>query len=329
MQQGLTPPEGFTVRAPTADDAAAIAELTNEVTRAEAGFPWTTTEEMRDELTMPRDEATPPDVILIDGAGSFAGYLQITKWDTSEFQLIAFVPPRFWGEGMSAWLIRQGEMDVVAQAGGPGSGVVTRVARFAGNEPAARLFRALGYTYERTFWMMRVELATAFASSTTPDGIQIRTFERAADERRVYDAITEAFADHWGSWSETFDHFRRARIDGEGARFDPTLWFVASDGDEIVGAACCAASTPRAQDTGEVNLLGVRRPWRRKGVGLALLRTAFAEMRRRGIPRCELGVDAENPTGATRLYERAGMHLAYSWELWRKGLVTASKSFGD
>ena len=320
MQQGLTPTEGFTVRAPTPDDAAAIAELINEVSTAEAGFPWTTTEETRDELTLPRDDVTPPDVILIDGAGSFAGYLQVTKWDTSEFQLIAFVLPRFWGQGMSAWLIQRGEMDLVGRAGGPGSGVVTRVARFAGNEPAARLFRALGYTYERTFWMMRVELATAFASSTTLDGIQIRTFERAADERRVYDAIAEAFADHWGSWSETFDHFRRARIDGEGARFDPTLWFVAIDGDEIVGAACCSASTPRAEDTGEVNLLGVRRPWRRRGLGLALLRSAFGEMRRRGIGRCELGVDAENPTGATRLYERAGMHVAYSWDIWKKTL---------
>lgn len=318
-----TVPEGFTVRAPTPDDAAAIAELINEVSTAEAGFPWTTTEETRDELTMPRDEATPPDVVLVDGAGSFAGYLQVTKWDTSEFQLIAFVPPHFWGQGMSAWLIRRGEMDVVGRAGGSASGVLTRVARFAGNEPAARLFRALGYAYERTFWMMRIELATAAASTTTLVGIQIRAFERAADERRVYDAIAEAFADHWGSWSETFERFQRARIDGEGARFDPTLWFVAVDGDEIVGAACCSASTPRAEDTGEVNLLGVRRPWRRRGVGIALLRTAFGEMRRRGIARCELGVDAENPTGATRVYERAGMHVAYSWDIWVKTLDPA------
>lgn len=322
MQQGLTPPEGFTVRTPTADDAAAIAELTNEVTRAEAGFPWTTTEETRDELTMPRDEATPPDVILVDGTGSFVGYLQVTKWDTSEFQLIAFVPPRFWGEGMSAWLIRRGEMDVVAQAGGPGSGVVTRVARFAGNEPAARLFRALGYTYERTFWMMRIELETAKEPvDWVPEAIRIRTFERETDERAVYDAISEAFMDHWGSWTETFERFRHNRIDGEGARFDPTLWFIAFEGDEVVGAACCSAITPRADDTAEVNLLGVRRPWRRRGIGLALLRTAFGELRGRGIARCELGVDAENPTGATRLYERAGMRLVYSWEIWKKTLA--------
>jgi mycothiol synthase len=222
---------------------------------------------------------------------------------------------------MSAWLIRRGEIDVVARAGGTGSGVVTRVARFAGNEPAARLFQALGYAYDRTFWMMRIDLATVAASTTTLDGIQIRTFERETDERAVYDAISEAFKDHWGSWTETFERWRHNRIDGEGARFDPTVWFVALDGDEVVGAACCSATTPRADDTAEVNLLGVRRQWRRRGVGLALLRTAFGEMQRRGIARCELGVDAENPTGATRLYERAGMHVAYSWEIWKKTLA--------
>jgi mycothiol synthase len=321
VQQAETIPEGFTVRAPRVDDAAQIADAVNDVTTAEAGFPWTTVEETRDELTSPRDEATPSDVILIDTRGSVGGYLQLSKWEWAEFGLIAFVRPRFWGRGLSAWLIRYGEAQVREPAGGSPSGVVVRVARFAGNESAARLFRALGYAYERTFWMMRIDLATTHQGVVTlPDGIRIRTFERADDERPVYDAVSEAFADHWGSWSETFDQFRHGRIDGEGARFDPTLWFIAVDGGEVVGAACCSATTPRAEDTGEVNLLAVRRPWRRRGVGLALLQAAFAEMHRRGIPRCELGVDAKNPTGATRVYERAGMHDAYSWEFWKKTL---------
>jgi ribosomal protein S18 acetylase RimI-like enzyme len=69
-----------------------------------------------------------------------------------------------------------------------------------------------------------------------------------------------------------------------------------------------------------VDILGVRRGWRRRGIGLALLGAAFTEFHRRGIPRAELGVDSENPTGATRLYERAGMHVAHAWETWEKEL---------
>jgi mycothiol synthase len=317
-------PDGLTLRAPTIDDAGQIADVINEVTFAEAGIPWTTIDETRDQLTSPREDSMPTDVVLVDEDDSLAGYLQLSKWGEGEYGLLAFVRPRRFGEGLSASLIRYGEAQAAVHAGGS-ERVVVRVSRFADNDAAERLFRALGYSYERTFWMMRIDLeASAPGDLATPDGIVFRTFDRGADERRVYDAIAEAFADHWGSWSETFDQWRHIYIDGEGAQFDPTLWFVAVDGGQVVGAACCYATTPRAKDTGDVYLLAVRRPWRRRGVGLALLRTAFAEMRRRGIPRCELGVDAENPTGATRVYERAGMHVAYSWEFWKKTLAASA-----
>jgi mycothiol synthase len=320
MDDRRTIPDGFSVRAPTVDDAAEIAEVMNEVTLAEAGIPFTTTEETRDELTSPRDEATPSGAVLIDEVGSLVGYLQLSRWNEGEYSMLVFVRPRLFGEGLNAALVRHGEAQIAERAGAS-TPVVVRIARFAGVDAAARLFRALGYSYERTFWMMRIELENAsIADARSSDGIHIRPFERDVEERAVYEAIAEAFTDHWGSWSETFEQFRHSRIQGAGSRFDPTLWFVASEGDEIVGVACCSASTPRAEDTGEVNILGVRRPWRRRGVGLALLSAAFDEMRRRGIPRCELGVDAENPTGATRLYERAGMHVAYSWEFWKRTL---------
>lgn len=57
---------------------------------------------------------------------------------------------------------------------------------------------------------------------------------------------------------------------------------------------------------------------------MALLHTAFAEIHRRGIPRVELGVDSESPTGATRLYERAGMRPALGWEFWEKRLSASA-----
>ena len=60
---------------------------------------------------------------------------------------------------------------------------------------------------------------------------------------------------------------------------------------------------------GYVGLLGVRRPWRRKGLGEALLLRSFQAFRERGWTRGTLGVDASSPTGATRLYERAGMRV--------------------
>jgi ribosomal protein S18 acetylase RimI-like enzyme len=87
---------------------------------------------------------------------------------------------------------------------------------------------------------------------------------------------------------------------------DHSLWFVVRDGDEIAGYARCDAGI---RGGGFVGMLGVRTAWRRRGLGRALLLHAFREFRRRGLERASLGVDAENPTGATRLYESVGMHV--------------------
>jgi mycothiol synthase len=71
-----------------------------------------------------------------------------------------------------------------------------------------------------------------------------------------------------------------------------------------------------------VGTLGVRRPWRRRGVALALLQHSFGEFYRRGLRKAGLGVDASSLTGATRLYRKAGMRSdpAYQYDLYEKEL---------
>jgi GNAT superfamily N-acetyltransferase len=86
--------------------------------------------------------------------------------------------------------------------------------------------------------------------------------------------------------------------------FDPSLWFVAFDGEEIAGFSLCSYEQGEAW----VGELGVRRPWREKGLGLAFLHHSFGEFYRRGVRSVVLNVDSQSLTGATRLYTRAGMH---------------------
>jgi mycothiol synthase len=320
-------PAGFEVRAVTLADVEAITDLVNEVSVAEIGFPWTNADETLDDLTAPGRDGGKDDAILVGGDGRVVGYL---GWwgDQAPFtqmEVISFVTPALWGRGLNAWLLRLGEERARAKVklAPAGERVVLRVARFSANEPAGRLFAALGFTYVRTFWMMRIELDRAPPEPRLPDGIGLRPFRPGVDERPVYEALAEAFADHWGGPFPAFDDFRHLLVEGAGSGFDPGLWFLAVDGDDVVGAACCRAGSPRDPDAAHVNELGVRRPWRGRGIGLALLHAAFGELHRRGIPRAELAVDAANPTGATRLYERAGMKVAYSWEFWEKELRPA------
>jgi ribosomal protein S18 acetylase RimI-like enzyme len=90
------------------------------------------------------------------------------------------------------------------------------------------------------------------------------------------------------------------------------------DGNEVVGTSLCRKNSYDNPDVGWVNTLGVRRAWRKRGIGLALLRHSFGELYRRGKRMAGLGVDAENLTGALRLYENAGMYAHLSFDLFEK-----------
>jgi mycothiol synthase len=312
------------LRPATVEEADAISELMNEMFVAEIGEPWTTPEEVRDVLTSPGRDPAFVNMVAVDADGTPVGYLEyeVTP-EPLEVAVFPNVVPRLWGRGVNAWLLRFGEGRTGSYLASrlAGSQAIVRVGRFANNEPARRLFEALGYRYERTFWLMRIDLSDGSAEPTIPEGIELRTLDPERDVENAYDALAEAFADHWGGPFEPYDQWRHDHVDGEAAMFDPNLWFVAVDGNEIVGVASCTERSPRSEDTARVKELAVRRGWRRRGIAQALLRTAFREFARRGILRAELSVDAENTTGATRLYERVGMRVAYCWEFWRKDLV--------
>jgi mycothiol synthase len=126
------------------------------------------------------------------------------------------------------------------------------------------------------------------------------------EERIVFDAFMEVWQDTSDPNADTFEEWSHWMTRAE--TFDPSLWFLAFGDDELAGFAVCRKDT-NDPDAGHVELLGVRRPWRKQGLGLALLLHSFQAFRTRGWTRGTLGVDASSPTGATRLYERAGMRI--------------------
>ena len=319
----LDAPAGLSTRLASAADADDLADLINQVNVAEVGFPWTNADEIRDDLTSPgRDPEN--DVLLVADDGTTVGYLtmSVDPESPTEWHHFAFVRPSAWGHGLSTWLLQVGEGRARAAVGAaPGSGAATvRVSRWSTNQAAGSLFERLGYMRVRTFREMRIELVDLPAAPIVPDGIVIRPFIRDRDARPAHATLAEAFEDHWGQAFDPFDQWIHRFVDGEGSGFDPGLWFVALDGEEIVGAICCRERTPRSPDAASVDVLGVRRPWRGRGIGRALLLTAFVAVHIRGGEAVELGVDAANPSGATRLYEDVGMRELHSFEIWEKSL---------
>ena len=180
----------------------------------------------------------------------------------------------------------------------------------AADERAAELFRSRRYSEVRRFWEMAVELEDEPAEPPVPAELF-----REEEVRAFHSALEEAFEDHWEPHPESFEVWwarQQARTN-----FDPSLWFVIRDGDEIAAVARNELRT----SGGYVGALGVRRPWRGRGYGKALLLHSFREFRRRGMRRATLGVDAANPTGATHLYESVGMHVEQEEIVWEKALA--------
>lgn len=179
----------------------------------------------------------------------------------------------------------------------------------AGDTAADDLFQARGFREVRRFWEMAIELGEELPEPAV--AVETMLEDDASD---FHAALEESFAEHWEHAPESFEEWwgRQRRR----SNFDPSLWFVIRDGDEI---AAVARNELRSLG-GYVGALGVRPAWRGRGYGRALLFHSFREFRRRGMTRAALGVDAANTTGATRLYESVGMHVEQENVVWEKVL---------
>ena len=181
---------------------------------------------------------------------------------------------------------------------------------------AGRLLESLGYDAVRVFREMRIELEAPPRAPEWPDGLRAVPFNPERDAVEFHAAHEEAFADHWDYTPRDFEAWSKLSLADE--RFDPALWCVVRAGDEI------AAGTRATGDTyggGFIHALFTRRPWRRQGVGAALLADSFGRFWERGEHSVGLGVDAGSDTGAFRLYERAGMTPALGWVAYGKELA--------
>jgi mycothiol synthase len=215
------------------------------------------------------------------------------------------VHPRAKGRGLGAQLVERSEAAL--------AGRVRRVQQFTlGLDAAAReLMVSRGYRDVRHFYGMAIELD---APPEVP-AVSVEPF-REEDARAFRAAIDDAFRDHWEHHPRPFEDWWPRVI--ANPAYDPSLWFVVRDGDEI---AAVIRNEANRNGGGYVGILGVRRPWRGRGYGRALLLHTFREFWQRGTRRVTLGVDAENPTGATKLYESVGMTVEEEDVVYEKALA--------
>lgn len=227
-----------------------------------------------------------------------------------------YVHPNFRGRGIGTTLLRVIETRAREEIklAEPDLRVFLRSTIDNRDQASNDLHKTEGYSAKRYHWRMEIKLDSAPAQVTWPEGIELRPFVREQHENAVWQAQNESFRDHWGSHDVSLEEWQHHRFGRED--FDPTLWAIAWDGEEIAGFSL----NRFRMGIGWIGTLGVRRPWRKKGLGLALLQHSFGEFYKRGKDTIGLGVDASNPTGATRLYQKAGMYIASEFLTYEKEL---------
>jgi mycothiol synthase len=219
---------------------------------------------------------------------------------------IGVVHPRWKGTGLGVQLLERSEAAARSRR-------AARMHQFVigADAAAAALMTARGYRDVRHFFEMAIEQT----EPPPPVDLPVETV-REEDARAFHAALDEAFQDHWEHHSTPFDEWWSRHTSNP--NLDLSVWFLIRDGDEI---AAVTRNEGNRNGGGYIGAIGVRRAWRGKGYAKALLLHSFRAFYERDMPRVTLGVDAENPTGATHLYERVGMHVEQENVVFEKSLA--------
>jgi mycothiol synthase len=300
------------------DDVEAVAQLIYEVCEADGDTTVAVTpEELKLEWQTPGFNLDRDAFLVETPDGRIVGYEEFNNRHMhATLEIDGYVHPDFKGRGMGTSLLRTVEKRAHTEMSlaEPDLRVSLRSAIDSRDQASHDLHKNEGYQPLRYYWRMEINLASPLAPVTFPEEIELRPFVKDEHARAVLDAQNEAFRDHWGSHDLSYEQWAPRKFGRED--FDPSLWMIAWDADQIAGFS----QNRFRMGIGWIGTLGVRRPWRKRGLGQALLLHSFAEFYKRGTTTIGLGVDAQNPTGATRLYQKVGMYAVSEFVTYEKEL---------
>ncbi|MFW5713356.1 MAG: GNAT family N-acetyltransferase [Brevefilum sp.] len=179
------------------------------------------------------------------------------------------------------------------------------------------VLETLGYIPARYFIEMSRSLEN-IPEAELPEGIDVRRV-REEDQHAVWKASVDAFRDHWGfsePTEEDYDSYKGSKY------FQPELWQVAWDGNEIVSSVMNYIEKDYNEkynkQRGWTENISTRKAWRRRGIAKALIVRSMHMHKAKGMTEVGLGVDTNNPNGALKLYQSLGYEKDKTWITYRK-----------
>ena len=303
-------PAGYGSRPATKDDLEAMAEVANAYDVVDLGEPDTSVEHLEQSWQGEGFDERSDTLLVHAGDGSPAAFGLLEVWPDAPIEVFGRVHPAHAGRGLGAGLLEWSEERARARAREREVALRLHNGVTATDRAARRLLEDRGYRVVRVFRHMERSLEGLGGDPPgSPAGLSLR---RAVDDdlEAVRRTMDESLREHWEWRPRPVEEWRRHAA---AAAFGAVL---ARDGQEPVGAV---TFQPTAR-SGWIEEIGVRPAWRGRGLGEALLRHAFVGLRELGMDVARLNVDADNATGATRLYERAGMHVRREWLVHEKAV---------
>jgi mycothiol synthase len=313
-------PDGFRARPTRIEDVEEAVNLFNTCSMAMIGTTDHEAEVLRKDWQTPNFELSTNTRAVLNPEGRMVGIAEV--WDVVHPPVHPFlfgrVLPDYEGLGIGSemlkWSIDRSKQVMLRVP--EDARISVRAFAVSHYDPSKKLLEDHGFHRYRSSWQMVIDLDKTLPEPIWPEGIHLQPYHHKRDGEAVYLADADAFRDHWGFIQEPFEHgyerWLHSMIQDE--EYDPDLWFIALKGTDIAGASICRRRSWEAEDAGWVRSLFVRRPYRRQGLALALLHHSFREFQRRGKRQVCLGVDSKNLTGATRLYEKAGMRIKRQYD---------------
>lgn len=307
----------FRIRRPLQDDAQAVCDLVAACDTEDLGAPDVVLDDILDMWS--RFDLENNVWVVEDTDSALLGYAFLEEDSDEKLFSYGCVLPAARGRGVGSALVAV--LQARAAQLRSESGVTKRLQSMVPTlcEDAVQLFEAQGFTPVRYFKRMAIQLNAEPAAAITPDSFTIKPFVKGRDEQAVYEAYIESFADHWDFAAPPFEKWvEKTQL----PTFDERWWLIArnSSGD-VAGFALGRMR----EDLLFIEQIGVRRPFRGRGLALTLLQSMFEESYRAGQPHISLGVDTANPSNAYRLYEKAGMKPDYEISIYEKVLQFPSE----
>ena len=307
-------PDGYEIRPATIDDLDAVGAVMLAADVGPSGGSDLPVDIIRDLWSSPSVDLARDAWVAVSAVNEIVAYAHLQEDGNARLKGWGDVHPEHLARGIGSALLERAE----ARASERFASVSTGLLEFAvadWNHDASGLLRSRGFEHVRSFRHMQIDLDGApIDPGEAPDSIEIRGID-ADDLPAIHSIFVDAFREDWGYREVSFEEWRGNEVDAPS--YDPSFWFVAEDEGGPVGAV----SGLIWDELGWVGELGVRKPWRGRGIAAALLRRSFATFASHGLTRVRLNVDAENPTDAVALYERVGMRKVRGWDIYEKRFV--------